>query len=90
MVRVPLEELVLQIQLLRLGPAATFLGRVIEPPPLKSIQAAVAQLQAVKALAADETLTALGKSRSDRNHVSPHHMSSHTGSQKRLRTVLSV
>ena len=60
MVRVPLEELVLQIQLLKLGPTAAFLEQVIEPPPPRSVQAAVAQLQAVGALSAEEQLTPLG------------------------------
>lgn len=60
MVRVPLEELVLQIHMLRLGPAASFLGKVIEPPPPKSVAAAVSQLQDVGALSPDEALTPLG------------------------------
>lgn len=60
MVRVPLEELVLQIHLLRLGPAAQFLERVLEPPPAKSVAAAVSQLQAVGALSPEENLTPLG------------------------------
>ncbi|KAK9832693.1 hypothetical protein WJX81_000845 [Elliptochloris bilobata] len=60
MVRVPLEELVLQIHLLRLGPAAAFLANVLEPPPAKSVAGALAQLQAIGALTADERLTPLG------------------------------
>jgi ATP-dependent RNA helicase DHX29 len=62
MVRVPLEELVLQIHMLGMGPAATFLEKVIEPPPARSIQAAVAHLQALKALSSAEHLTPLGTS----------------------------
>ena len=60
MVRVPLEELVLQIHLLGMGPAAAFLDKVIQPPPARSIQAAVAHLQALKALSPAERLTPLG------------------------------
>ena len=60
MVRVPLEELVLQIHLLRLGPAAGFLSKVLEPPPAKSVDGALKQLQAIGALTADEQLTPLG------------------------------
>ena len=61
MVRVPLEELVLQIHLLKLGPAGTFLQQVLEPPPVKSIVGAVAQLQALGALTEQEQLTPLGE-----------------------------
>lgn len=62
MVRVPLEELVLQIHLLKLGPAGTFLQQVLEPPPVKSVVGAVAQLQALGALTEQEQLTPLGES----------------------------
>ena len=61
MARVPLEELVLQIHLLGLGPAAGFLAGVIEPPPDKSITGAVSQLQGIGALTPDEAFTPLGK-----------------------------
>ncbi|KAK9842413.1 hypothetical protein WJX84_005272 [Apatococcus fuscideae] len=60
MVRVPLEELVLQIHLLRLGKAYAFLQRVLEPPPAKSVEGALAQLQSVGALSKEEVLTPLG------------------------------
>ena len=60
MVRIPLEELVLQIHSLRLGPAAQFFARVLEPPPAKSTAGALAQLVAVGALTEDEQLTPLG------------------------------
>ncbi|GAB4817860.1 hypothetical protein N2152v2_004906 [Parachlorella kessleri] len=60
MVRVPLEELVLQIHLLRLGRAAPFLARVLQPPPDKSVTGAVRTLQEVGALTAEEELTPLG------------------------------
>lgn len=60
MVRIPLEELVLQIHSLRLGPAAQFFERVLEPPPPKSIISAISQLVAVGALTDREQLTPLG------------------------------
>ena len=61
MARVPLEELVLQIHLLGLGPAAGFLAGVIEPPPDKSITGAVSQLRNIGALTPDEAFTPLGE-----------------------------
>lgn len=61
MVRVPLEELVLQIHLLRLGPAAGFLATVLQPPPKAAVDSALATLRAVGALTEDEHLTPLGK-----------------------------
>ena len=62
MLRVPLEEMVLQIHLLRLGKAAGFLASVLEPPPEKSVDAAISTLQTVGALTIqDETLTPLGE-----------------------------
>lgn len=60
MVRVPLEELVLQIQVLRLGPAAFFLASVPQPPPPAAVDAALRTLRAVGALTDDERLTPLG------------------------------
>ena len=63
MVRVPLEELVLQIHALGLGPAAQFLDRVLEPPPARSVAGALAQLRAIGALTPDERLTPLGEPR---------------------------
>ncbi|KAI3433652.1 hypothetical protein D9Q98_003461 [Chlorella vulgaris] len=60
MVRVPLEELVLQIHLLRLGKAGTFLAKVLQPPPDKSVAGAIRALQEVGALTAAEELTPLG------------------------------
>lgn len=61
MVRVPLEELALQIHLLRLGKAGSFLARVLQPPPEKSVAGAVRTLQEVGALTAAEELTPLGE-----------------------------
>jgi ATP-dependent RNA helicase DHX29 len=60
MVRVPLEELVLQIHLLALGPAAGFLATVLEPPPAKAVAGALATLERVGALDDGEQLTPLG------------------------------
>lgn len=60
MVRVPLEELVLQIHLLGLGPAGQFLDRVLEPPPQASVEGALNQLQALGALTPHQQLTPLG------------------------------
>ena len=60
MARVPLEELVMQIHLLGQGPAALFLAGVLQPPPPRSIQAAVAHLQSLNALTPEEQLTPLG------------------------------
>ncbi|KAL3158036.1 hypothetical protein ABBQ32_011644 [Trebouxia sp. C0010 RCD-2024] len=61
MVRVPLEELVLQIHLLGLGPAGQFLEKVLEPPPKASVEGALAHLQALGALTLDQQLTPLGR-----------------------------
>lgn len=41
MLRTPLEELILQIKVLKLGAANTFLQKAIESPPEKSINDAV-------------------------------------------------
>lgn len=70
MARVPLEELVMQIHLLGTGPAAAFLETVLQPPPPRSIQAAVSHLQTLKALTSDEQLTPLGIPLSDCTHSS--------------------
>lgn len=58
--RVPLEELVLQIHLLGLGRAAEFLPEALQPPPDKAVAAAVAALRTLGALDAEERLTPLG------------------------------
>lgn len=71
MVRIPLEELVLQIHSLKLGPAAQFFERVLEPPPTKSITGAVEQLAAVGALTDTEQLTPLGNPESTSRHHHP-------------------
>jgi ATP-dependent RNA helicase DHX29 len=60
MVRVPLEELALQIHLLGLGRAAAFLETVLQPPPQAAVAGALATLRDVGALTTDEQLTPLG------------------------------
>ena len=63
MVRVPLEELVLQIKVLRLGGAAAFLSRVLQPPPERAVEGALRALRQVGALGEGEELTPLGERR---------------------------
>ena len=41
MLRTPLEELVLQIKILNLGMAASFLSKAIEPPSMRAINNAI-------------------------------------------------
>ena len=62
--RVPLEELVLQIHLLDLGQSGDFPGELLQPPPEKAVAAAVAalaQLGALEGEGAAEALTPLGR-----------------------------
>jgi HrpA-like RNA helicase len=59
--RVPLEELVLQIHLLGLGKASDFLAEVLQPPPEKAVVAAVAGLRMLGAVDGEEALTPLGR-----------------------------
>eukprot|EP00946_MAST-07B_sp_MAST-7B-sp1_P000372 g372.t1 len=60
--RVPLENMCLQIRLLGLGKPGKFLASVIEPPPRKSIKAAVHHLRALGAFSANGSeLTPLGQ-----------------------------
>lgn len=61
MQRVPLEELVLQIHLLKVEKTAkSFLSKVLQPPPEKMVEGAVITLQKIGALTPDESLTPLG------------------------------
>lgn len=62
MQRVPLEELVLQIHLLKVEKTAgLFLSRVLQPPPEKAVDGAVSTLQQIGALTVqEERLTPLG------------------------------
>jgi len=62
MLRVPLDELVLQVHLLRLANSAEeFTAKVLQPPSAKAVEGAVRVLQEVGALTPDESLTPLGK-----------------------------
>ena len=60
MLRVPLDELCLQIKLLDLGDVADFLGRAIEPPRVEAVTEAIKGLQDLQALDLREYLTPLG------------------------------
>ena len=60
MLRVPLDELCLQIKLLDLGEVAEFLGRAIEPPAAEAVAEAIKGLQELQALDLREYLTPLG------------------------------
>jgi len=61
MARVPLEELVLQVHLLRVASsAALFASRVLQPPPAKAVDGALRVLREVGALNEAEVLTPLG------------------------------
>ena len=75
MVRVPLEELVLQIHLLGLGRAAAILQTVLQPPPEAAVAGALATLRDVGALTADEQLTPLGGSVALQDDTKPFAMS---------------
>jgi ATP-dependent RNA helicase DHX29 len=59
--RVPLEEMILQIHALRLGATADeFLSKVLQPPLKKAVQGATENLIQAGALTKAESLTALG------------------------------
>lgn len=59
--RVPLEEMILQIHALRLGDTADdFLSKVIQPPSRKAVQGATENLIQAGALTKTEELTSLG------------------------------
>ena len=74
MLRVPLEELVLQIHLLRLSRRAEdFLARVLQPPPARAVEGALRTLREVGALSEDEELTPLGERRPGRAFRAPLH-----------------
>jgi hypothetical protein len=51
----------LQIHIMNFGPAAIFLGGVLEPPKPRAVSAAVEALQEVGALTMEEALTPLGE-----------------------------
>ncbi|XP_026143566.1 ATP-dependent DNA/RNA helicase DHX36 [Carassius auratus] len=58
--RTPLEELCLQIKILKLGPIASFLRKTMDPPSDKAIELAITHLVDLNALNRNEELTPLG------------------------------
>uniref|UniRef100_A0A4W3H5A9 ATP-dependent DNA/RNA helicase DHX36 n=1 Tax=Callorhinchus milii TaxID=7868 RepID=A0A4W3H5A9_CALMI len=58
--RIPLEELCLQIKILRLGRIASFLEKVMQPPSKEAVELAVNHLKELNALDRNEELTPLG------------------------------
>ncbi|KAL2095688.1 hypothetical protein ACEWY4_007836 [Coilia grayii] len=58
--RTPLEELCLQIKILKLGSIASFLRKALDPPSEKAIQLAITHLIDLNALDRNEELTPLG------------------------------
>ncbi|KAG7470975.1 hypothetical protein MATL_G00119570 [Megalops atlanticus] len=58
--RTPLEELCLQIKILKLGRIASFLSKAMDPPSEQAVQLAITHLMDLNALDRDEELTPLG------------------------------
>ncbi|XP_029026610.1 ATP-dependent DNA/RNA helicase DHX36 [Betta splendens] len=58
--RTPLEELCLQIKILKLGSIARFLEKALDPPTEKAVSLAIKNLMDLNALDHSENLTALG------------------------------
>uniref|UniRef100_A0A8C5HY18 ATP-dependent DNA/RNA helicase DHX36 n=1 Tax=Gouania willdenowi TaxID=441366 RepID=A0A8C5HY18_GOUWI len=58
--RTPLEELCLQIKILKLGSIGQFLEKALDPPTLKAVGLAIKNLTDLNALDHEENLTALG------------------------------
>ncbi|XP_074498368.1 ATP-dependent DNA/RNA helicase DHX36 [Sebastes fasciatus] len=58
--RTPLEELCLQIKILKLGSIARFLEKALDPPTEKAVNLAIKNLSDLNALDRSENLTALG------------------------------
>uniref|UniRef100_A0A6Q2YW51 ATP-dependent DNA/RNA helicase DHX36 n=1 Tax=Esox lucius TaxID=8010 RepID=A0A6Q2YW51_ESOLU len=58
--RTPLEELCLQIKILKLGPIAEFLRKALDPPTEEAITLAITHLMDLNALDRSEALTPLG------------------------------
>ncbi|XP_051934615.1 ATP-dependent DNA/RNA helicase DHX36 [Hippocampus zosterae] len=58
--RTPLEELCLQIKILKLGGIAHFLQKALDPPTEKAVNLAIKNLKDLNALDHSENLTALG------------------------------
>lgn len=60
MLKARLEEVILQIKILQLGKARTFLASVMDPPSSKAIDLSLDLLQTLNALDDEEHLTPLG------------------------------
>ena len=60
MLRVPLESLVLQIHVLKLGDATEYLMKALSPPQQRAVRASINVLQAIGALSPEIRLTSLG------------------------------
>lgn len=60
MLRTSLEELCLQIKLLRLGSIKQYMAKALQPPPEQSVENALENLRLLKALDDEEFLTPLG------------------------------
>lgn len=58
--RTPLEELILQIKILRLGSAGPFLEKALQSPQADAVKMAIEKLTYLQALDSNEQLTALG------------------------------
>eukprot|EP00741_Cyanophora_paradoxa_P004167 tig00000786_g4048.t1 len=61
MLRVPLEQLCLQIEVLGYGDPQAFLGEALQPPPREQVEAAVMVLKEIGALNAEGGATPLGR-----------------------------
>ncbi len=70
MLRVPLDEMVLQVLLLGLGRVHEFLAKAIEPPSDAAIRTAINNLTELNALDRDQDLTPLGIPRLTRHAFS--------------------
>lgn len=60
MLRTRLEEVILQVKILQIGTAATFLESVMDPPDPKAISLSLNLLEQLDALDKNENLTPLG------------------------------
>ena len=83
MLRTRLEEVILQIKILELGKASSFLSKVMEPPSAEALDLAVQMLKTINALREDEQLTPLGY------HLAQLPMDPHTGKMVLLGAIFS-
>eukprot|EP00096_Caligus_rogercresseyi_P000451 TRINITY_DN10911_c0_g1_i1.p1 TRINITY_DN10911_c0_g1~~TRINITY_DN10911_c0_g1_i1.p1 ORF type:complete len:611 (+),score=96.49 TRINITY_DN10911_c0_g1_i1:100-1833(+) len=81
--RTRLDEVILNIKVLGLGPAAPFLDKMMEPPDSESVQHALQFLRNIRALQGDEQLTHLGL------HLSELPMNPQTGKMVLLGAIFS-